>query len=80
MPAVLNASNEIAVAAFLDGYIGFQRISEIVDHCLQEAPNGDGRSLAGIRDVDSRTRQIAARACGMEYPHTAETALVKESH
>jgi 1-deoxy-D-xylulose-5-phosphate reductoisomerase len=44
MPAVLNASNEIAVAAFLDGIIGFNRIPVIIkkvmdSHKLQPADN-----------------------------------------
>ena len=41
MPAVLNAANEVAVAAFLDGRIGFTGIGAIVDDCLQNAPDGD---------------------------------------
>lgn len=46
MPAVLNASNEIAVAAFLDGIIGFNTIPVIIEkviksHKLQPADNID---------------------------------------
>ncbi|NTV92034.1 MAG: 1-deoxy-D-xylulose-5-phosphate reductoisomerase, partial [Chlorobiaceae bacterium] len=35
-PAVLNAANEIAVAAFLDKRIGFTDIADIVDKTMQE--------------------------------------------
>ena len=34
-PCVLNAANEIAVAAFLDGRLGFTAIGEVVDAVLQ---------------------------------------------
>lgn len=66
MPAALNAANEVAVAAFLSSRITFPQIAEIVDHCLQHAPDGDLRSLEAVLDIDSRTRQIALRKCGMD--------------
>ena len=62
MPAVLNAANEIAVAAFLEGRIGFLDIATIVDQCLQKAPDGDLESLAGVLDIDMKTRELA-RSC-----------------
>ena len=63
MPAVLNAANEVAVAAFLNGRIGFAGISAIVDDCLQNAPDGDVRSLEAVLDVDARTRRLAESRC-----------------
>ena len=65
MPAVLNAANEVAVAAFLSSHIGFVEIAEIVDHCLHHAPDGDVRSLAGVMDIDQQTRRIAMIKCGL---------------
>jgi 1-deoxy-D-xylulose-5-phosphate reductoisomerase len=62
MPAVLNAANEIAVGAFLDGRIGFTDIADIVGKCLERAPDGDLESLDAVLDIDARTRDIA-RAC-----------------
>ena len=59
MPAVLNAANEIAVDAFLDGRIGFTDIPNIVDTCLERAPDGDLESLDAVLDIDERTRDIA---------------------
>ena len=35
MPAVLNAANEVAVAAFLAGRIGFREIHRIIDRTMQ---------------------------------------------
>jgi 1-deoxy-D-xylulose-5-phosphate reductoisomerase len=63
MPAVLNAANEVAVAAFLDGRIGFTGIGAIVDDCLQNAPDGDVRSLEAVLEIDARTRRLAETRC-----------------
>jgi len=35
MPCILNAANEVAVGAFLNGQIGFLRIPEVVEHCMK---------------------------------------------
>jgi 1-deoxy-D-xylulose 5-phosphate reductoisomerase len=37
-PTVLNAANEVAVQAFLDGAIGFMAIARIVERVLTQAP------------------------------------------
>ena len=63
MPAVLNAANEVAVATFLEGRIGFTHIAAVVDDCLQGAPDGDVRSLGAVLDVDARTRRLARTRC-----------------
>ena len=63
MPAVLNAANEVAVAAFLNGRIGFTSIGAIVDDCLQNAPDGDVRSLEAVLEIDARTRRLAETRC-----------------
>ena len=48
-PAVLNAANEIAVAAFLAGQIPFTRIAAVVENVLQQS-NRPSR-LASLDDV-----------------------------
>jgi 1-deoxy-D-xylulose-5-phosphate reductoisomerase len=56
VPAVLNAANEIAVAAFLDGKIGFTRIAEQVEAMLScYAPDAPA-SLADVLAVDAEAR------------------------
>jgi len=58
-PAVLNAANEVAVAAFLAGRIGFLDIVSVVESTLDAAPV---RTLAGLADVveaDHGAREIA---------------------
>jgi 1-deoxy-D-xylulose-5-phosphate reductoisomerase len=58
-PAVLNAANEIAVAAFLGGQIGFTRIAAHVEDVLScYAPPAPG-SLADVIAVDAEARERA---------------------
>ena len=55
-PVVLNAANEVAVAAFLAGRIRFTQIPELIAEALARVP---GRALDGIDtcvEVDARTR------------------------
>jgi len=59
LPAVLNAANEIAVGAFLDGRIGFVDIAGVVEQCLRRPPDGDLESLDAVLDIDARARDIA---------------------
>ncbi|WP_428607757.1 1-deoxy-D-xylulose-5-phosphate reductoisomerase [Sedimenticola sp.] len=61
-PAILNAANEIAVAAFLDGKLGFTGIPEVIESVLDLMP-GDGNSdlntlLAVDHEARIRTEQL----------------------
>lgn len=61
-PAVLNAANEAAVDAFLQGRIGFQNIANSVDYCLQETSDfagGRHDDIASILEIDYSTRRLA---------------------
>lgn len=61
-PAVLNAANEVAVQAFLDGRVGFMDISAIVARALDEVPPGPADSLDAVLYADARARQVAGTA------------------
>ena len=63
MPAVLNAANEVAVDAFLDGRIAFTGITGLVSDCLDSAPHGDVDTLDAVLDVDRQTRDLARAMC-----------------
>ncbi len=64
-PIWLNAANEVAVAAFLAGKIGFLNIAEIVDRTLQAIENVGGvASLDEIMVADRAARHIAAQGLG----------------
>ncbi|MFA4986108.1 MAG: 1-deoxy-D-xylulose-5-phosphate reductoisomerase [Candidatus Brocadiia bacterium] len=58
-PAVLNAANETAVARFLKGEVGFQKIFTIVSDVLSRIPHGRADSLDAIFEADRRAREEA---------------------
>jgi 1-deoxy-D-xylulose-5-phosphate reductoisomerase len=57
MPAVLNASNEVAVQAFLDKRIPFLGIARLVDKVMQEHELAPAKELEAIVAADTWARQ-----------------------
>lgn len=57
-PAALNAANEIAVNAFIDGRIGFLKIADIAEAVL-EAHESTEASLEGVLEADAWARDRA---------------------
>ena len=57
---VLNAANEIAVHAFLDGRIGFLDIAETVERTLEGMPAVNLDSLEDVYNLDIAAREMAA--------------------
>ena len=62
-PAVMNAANEIAVQAFLDGEISFTAITEVVSRVVQNHPGQDATSLEVVLAADRSAREQARKAC-----------------
>jgi len=60
-PAVLNAANEIAVEAFLEGRLAFQRIAAVIAATLDAVPVAPAADLAAVLAADAAAR-VAARA------------------
>ena len=58
-PAILNAANEVAVAAFLAGNIAFLEIAAIVDDTLQRYDPAAPDTLDAVLHVDARAREFA---------------------
>jgi 1-deoxy-D-xylulose-5-phosphate reductoisomerase len=60
-PVVLNAANEVAVAAFLDRRIGFTDIGDVVERSMDRLPAEpvDLSGLDHVLDVDRRARAVA---------------------
>jgi 1-deoxy-D-xylulose-5-phosphate reductoisomerase len=58
-PAVLNAANEIAVQAFLDGTIGFTAIARTVEMVMAKANLGAMDSLDDVAAADAAARALA---------------------
>jgi 1-deoxy-D-xylulose-5-phosphate reductoisomerase len=59
-PAVLNAANEVAVAAFLSGRLGFTGIPEVIESVLDGEPGRPAATLEAVLEADRRARDMAA--------------------
>jgi 1-deoxy-D-xylulose-5-phosphate reductoisomerase len=59
-PCVLNAANEVAVAAFLDGRLPFLRIAEVVEGTLNATDTAVARDLDELVAMDADARKTAA--------------------
>jgi len=59
MCTVFNAANEFAVAAFLDGKIGFTGIYDIIEECMKTIKAEIEPSLADIFELKESTRELA---------------------
>ena len=57
--AQLNAANEEAVAAFLDGRLGFTDIPRVIDQVLSRADFSEPTSLDVVKKADVQAREIA---------------------
>ncbi|MBF1279547.1 MAG: 1-deoxy-D-xylulose-5-phosphate reductoisomerase [Neisseria lactamica] len=58
-PCVLNAANEVAVAAFLDKRIKFTDIAKVVAHCLAQDFSDGHHDIEGLLAQDAQTRRQA---------------------
>lgn len=61
VPAMLNAANEVAVAAFLERRVRFTEIASIIDHVLNHEASGTADSLDCVLGADARARAQARR-------------------
>lgn len=59
MPCALNAANEVAVRAFLDGRTDFFGISSVVEYVLEKTMFSSEASLDVYKDTDTRSRLMA---------------------
>ena len=60
-PCAYNAANEVAVAAFLDGRIGFPEIADTVAEALERVEGAAARDLDDLVAADAEARRIAER-------------------
>ena len=58
---VLNAADEVAVAAFLDSRIPFPALARVVEGTLEETGGRGAASIREILEIDREAREIAAR-------------------
>jgi len=63
MPAVMNAANEIAVDAFLEGRIGFVQIAETIERTMDAHKAHDLLSIEEVLKADLWSRETAREIC-----------------
>jgi len=61
-PCVLNAANEVAVHAFLDGRLPFLGIAEVIERTLEALPGGPIRAFESLYEADREARRVAEGA------------------
>jgi 1-deoxy-D-xylulose-5-phosphate reductoisomerase len=59
-PCAFNAANEVAVAAFLDGRIGFLDIAALVEDALERVDGTPARNLSELTEADGDARRLAS--------------------
>jgi 1-deoxy-D-xylulose-5-phosphate reductoisomerase len=61
-PCILNAANEIAVAAFLEKKVGFTQMSAVIEEALAAIPAVQKPSLEALFEIDAQAREAARNA------------------
>jgi len=67
-PAVLNAANEVAVSAFLQGRIAFLAIPALVEHALDTLPRANADTLDALLAADADARRVTEAALARSIP------------
>jgi len=67
-PAILNAANEVAVSAFLQGQIGFLSIPALVEDALAALPAAPADSLEVLLAADAEARRLTERNLAGHLP------------
>lgn len=68
--AILNAANEIAVEAFLQGQLAFTAIAEVIETCMRSIPVVKADSIETILAADADTRQLAMTCINKPERHS----------
>jgi 1-deoxy-D-xylulose-5-phosphate reductoisomerase len=58
-PCTLNAANEVAVHAFLNGRLRFLDIAAVIEETLSQLPPGQVHSFDSLAEADARARRVA---------------------
>ncbi|MBW4889942.1 1-deoxy-D-xylulose-5-phosphate reductoisomerase [Mucilaginibacter sp. HMF5004] len=72
MPCIINAANEVAVAGFLNGDVGFLHMSDVIETCMQKITYLTKPQLADYLNTDKETR-ILAQSLIQQMPKAAIT-------
>ena len=63
-PSLLNAANEVAVQAFLDGRLNFTRITAVIDQVMQQVQSAPVTALDDVLEADAAARRAAGLLVG----------------
>ncbi|MGB2710567.1 MAG: 1-deoxy-D-xylulose-5-phosphate reductoisomerase [Conexibacter sp.] len=61
-PCVLNAANEVAVHAFLNGQLRFHEIAAVIEHALETVPTGAIHAFETLYRADREARECSRAA------------------
>ena len=70
-PAIFNAANEIAVAAFLHGELPFVRITDVIESALSRVAAAAANSIDDVLEADRRARSAAATSVAQPLARSA---------
>ena len=70
LPVVLNAANEVAVARFLEGRLGFLSIPEVIERTMDAHRAAEVHTLAAVRAIDQW-----ARHCSQDIAREVESKV-----
>lgn len=76
MPCILNASNEVVVAAFLRGEIGFLQMSDVIEAVMQQVTPIAVPTMDDCISTDRRSREVATELVA-EFKKAYHIAKVK---
>jgi 1-deoxy-D-xylulose-5-phosphate reductoisomerase len=74
-PVALNAADEVAVAAFLDGCIRFDQIPQVIEEVLSETKAGKLESIHQVLEVDRLARSLAQDKIGRWSDRTRNSSF-----
>ena len=67
-PAILNAANEVAVAAFLEHRTGFHQIPQIIEKVMENMDSVTPQGIDDVLQIDNEARHRAERALNSLTP------------
>ncbi len=73
----LNAADEVAVEAFLEGQISFPGIAEVVEETLWQMPNRQPQSVEEVLELDGEARLLARRLVHRRAERNLNIALAR---
>lgn len=68
MPCVLNAANEVAVHAFIDGKIGYTDIPSLISKMIEGTTQMNHPSLRDILEIDKEAKEKTQQLIAREFP------------